>query len=65
MKSDDKNSNKYTHLTDEEKKRLDEMKKEWEERKKISPEKRVPVPNQDKYKDPIGINDEGKPFPVE
>lgn len=51
-------------LTDEEKKILEELREFSKQRDQIPLSQRRPITNPDKYNFPIGLDDNGKPFPV-
>ncbi len=53
-----------SELTEEEKATLRRLQKAKEEYDKIADKDRKPVKDPGKYATPIGIDDEGRPFPV-
>jgi hypothetical protein len=51
-------------LSDEDREALKRMRRVVEERDAIPPEEMIPVEDPHRYEFPIGIDDEGNPFPT-
>ena len=51
-------------LSDEDRQALERMRRAVEERDAIPPEERILVEDPERYEFPIGIDDEGNPFPT-